>query len=218
MITLQKPIDRRNFVRTSAGIVAGFTILPAVSFAEEPSYADEINIIGPIEGYSPQIGTFISMLNWMRDSVIRSASGLKPEELDFLIDPHANTIGAMLLHLAATEVVYQDLTFYGLQDFSDDNKKKWNVAMSLGEEGRKQIKGHNLDYYLSELKTVRDKSLAEFKKRDDKWLTEVDPHFFGNKPTNNYCKWFHVCEHEANHRGQITLVRKRLPGAKPGGD
>ena len=214
----QNPTNRRNFVRTSAGLVAGLTLIPALSFAEETGYADEINIIGPIAGYSPQIGTFVSMLNWMRDSVLRASKDLKKEELDFLIDPKGNTIGAMLLHLAATEVVYQDLTFYGLKDFSDDNKKKWGVAMSLGEEGRKQIKGHDLDYYHSELKTVREKSLAEFKKRDDKWFAEVDPSFFGRKPTNNYCKWFHVCEHEANHRGQITLVKKRLPGRESSGD
>ena len=213
-----KSVNRRNFVRTSAGLITGLTFLPSLSFAEENHYADEINIIGPLEGYSPQLGTFISMLNWMRESVIRASKDLKQEELDFLMDPKANTIGAMLLHLAATETVYQDLTFYGLKDYSDENKKKWAVPMGLGEEGRKQIKGHDLDYYLSELKAVREKSLTEFKKRDDKWLAEVDPHFFGNKPTNNYCKWFHVCEHEANHRGQITLVRKRLPGKESGND
>ena len=214
----EKSVNRRNFVKTSAGLLTGLTLIPALSFAEQIHYADEINIIGPLEGYSPQIGTFISMLSWMRDSVIRASKGLTTGELDFLMDPQANTIGAMLLHLAATETVYQDLTFYGLNDFSDENKKKWNVPMNLGGEGRKQIKGHDLDYYLSELKTVREKSLTEFKKRDDKWLAEVDPHFFGNRPTNNYCKWFHVCEHEANHRGQITLARKRLPGSKSGND
>ena len=85
--------------------------------------------------------------------------------------------------------------------------------MELGAEERKQIKGNNLDYYLSALQEVREKTLAEFKKRDDKWFAEVDPSFFGGKSTNHYCKLFHVCEHEANHRGLITLVRKRLPGA-----
>jgi uncharacterized damage-inducible protein DinB len=42
---------------------------------------------------------------------------------------------------------------------------------------------------------------------DEKW---------GWRPTNNYCKWFHVCEHESHHAGQIDLLLKRLPGAKPG--
>ena len=152
------------------------------------------------------------MLNWIRESVIRNVEGLTQADLDFLMDPKANTIGALLSHLAATDTIYQDLTFYKLKEFSDDNKKKWGVAMELGDEARKQIKGNNLDYYLSNMKEVREKTLAELKKRDDKWFQEVDPAFFGGKPTNNFCKWFHVCEHEANHRGQIALVRKRIPG------
>jgi len=209
-----KTTGRRHFIKSAAGIATGLAFFPAMGFANDFTPPGNLNIIGPMEGFSLQLGTFISMLNWMRDSVLRAVKDLKTEELDFLMDPKANTIGAMLSHLAATETIYQDLTFYNLKDFSDANKKRFNVAMELGDEGRKQIKGNNLDFYLSALKEVREKSMVEFKKRDDKWLAEVDPHFFGNEPTNNYCKWFHVCEHEANHRGQITLVRKRIPGSK----
>jgi uncharacterized damage-inducible protein DinB len=209
----QQTQSRRHFFATATSLVAGMAVFPSTGFAFPAAPAENINIIGPLEGFSPQLGTFVSMLNWIRDSVQGAVKGLTTGELDFLMDPKANTIGAMLAHLAATETIYQDLTFYNLKDFSDANKKRWNAAMELGEDGRKAIKGNNLDYYLSALQEVRERSIAEFKKRDDKWLAETDPHFFGNQPTNNYCKWFHVCEHEANHRGQITLVRKRLPGS-----
>jgi hypothetical protein len=47
-------------------------------------------------------------------------------------------------------------------------------------------------------------------KRDDAWLMQVDPDS-GNEPINNYCKWFHVCEHESNHNGQIKWLKARLP-------
>ncbi|MEO5891577.1 MAG: DinB family protein [Ferruginibacter sp.] len=212
----KKISGRRNFLRNATGIFAGFSLFP--KFGESKNYGppDNVNIIGPLKGYSTEIGTFVSMLNWMRDSVTRATKDLTQAELDFLSDDKSNTIGSLMMHLAATEVIYQDLTFYNLKDFSEENKKKWNVAMNLGEDARKQIKGNDLNYYLNNLKTVREVTLAEFKKRDDKWLAEVDPSFFGDQPTNNYCKWFHVCEHEANHRGQMTVIRKRLPGSKPG--
>lgn len=207
-------IPRRKFLQNTAlaAIGAGaFSMLPSAGKAH-PYSDDDINLIRPLEGYSPQIGILVSMLNWNRASVLNAVKGLTQPDLDFLVDARSNTIGALLLHLAATDVVYQDLTFNKLNDFSEENKKKWTVPMELGSKAREQIKGNNLDYYLSALQEVREKTLAEFKKRDDKWFAEIDPHFFGNKPTNNFCKWFHVCEHESNHRGQITVIRKRLPG------
>jgi hypothetical protein len=43
-----------------------------MSLASHFNPPDNLNIIRPLEGYSPQPGTFVSMLNWMRDSVIRA--------------------------------------------------------------------------------------------------------------------------------------------------
>lgn len=151
-------------MKSSAGIVAGI-FLP--EFGESKNFypPDNINIIGPLQGYSPQIGTFVSMLHWIRDSVLRATENLTQEELDYLHDSKSNTIGALLLHLAATEVIYQDLTFNNLKDFSDTNKKKWNIPMNLGEEGRKQLKGNDLQYYLTALKEVRETTLAELKEK-----------------------------------------------------
>lgn len=207
---------RRSFLRTTAtltGAITGLSLLPQTVLAND-QFDEGLHIIGPRKGFSPQIGTLVSMMNWMRDTMLISVKGMKQEELDYLHDPNANTIGAMLLHLAATEVFYQGNTFEGLQDFKESEKEKWNPAMNLGEEGRQKIKGHNLDYYLDILKETREKTLNEFRKRDDKWLMTVDPQFFGRQPTNNYCKWFHVCEHESNHNGQIKWIKGRLPGAK----
>jgi len=159
------------------------------------------------------------MMTWMRGPVTRSANGLSVKQLDFLLDKESNSIGSMLLHLAATERYYQLNTFENMAWGSWDKeiKKEWDVAMGLGEEGRKKIKGNNLDYYLGKLKEVRDVTIAEFKRRDDAWLMQVDESWPWG-PTNNYCKWFHVCEHESNHNGQIKYIKSRLPGAKGGGD
>jgi hypothetical protein len=54
--------------------------------------------------------------------------------------------------------------------------------------------------------------LAEFRKRDDKWLATVVTD--GDFKANNYAKWFHVAEHESNHDGQIKFLKSRVPGAK----
>jgi hypothetical protein len=48
-------------------------------------------------------------------------------------------------------------------------------------------------------------------------LVSMDQHWTWG-PTNNYCKWFHVCEHESHHNGQVTWIKARLPGAKQSKD
>lgn len=211
----QNPLVRRRFLKTSVGIVAGLSALPQLvlaATAPDP-VVESVHVFGPRAGYAPQVSILVSMMNWMRGTMLRSVKGMSQTDLDYLFDAKSNTIGAMLMHLAATDVVYQDLTFNNLKDFSDANKAKWGVAMNLGEPARQQIKGNNLDYYVNALTEVRQKTLDELKHRDDTWLMAVDPHFFANQPTNNYCKWFHVVEHESNHNGQIKWIRGRLPGA-----
>jgi hypothetical protein len=121
----------------------------------------------------------------------------------------------MLFHLAATERYYQIHTFEGKKwgDWNEQDKRRFDIAMSLGEEARKTIKGNSLDFYLSTLKEVRENTVSEFRKRDDTWLFSVDENWPWG-PTNNYCKWFHVCEHESNHNGQMKYIKSRLPKGK----
>lgn len=184
-----------------------------------PPYDKEtINMIGPRPGYTPQVGTLVTMLTWMETAVIRPTLGLTQPQLDFLLDNNANTIGALMLHLAATEVLYQRITFNNenFEKFPPDYEAKWGAAMNLGDAGRTQIKGHEVGYYQDALREAREKTLAEFAKRDDAWLlNKLKEPGWGGGPINNYCLWFHVCEHISHHAGQIDLIIKRLPGAKP---
>jgi len=209
-------LNRRKFVGAGAATLSvGFLeALPEPAFAETTGP----NILGPLPGYSPQIGTFVSQLTWMREQngVLRATEKLSQADLDYLFDKNANSIGALMLHLAATEKYYGMNTFGGMKwgTWSDDIKKKWDAAMDLGDAGRATIKGHDRQYYVDMLHEVREEILAEFKKRDDKWLlSALDDADWG--PCNNLAKWFHVCEHEAHHTGQIAMLRKRLPGTKP---
>lgn len=207
--------SRRNFLKASAAITGGIT---GVSFLSETMASEDadLTVVGPKKGYTPQIGTLVSEMAFMRDQVLHSVKGMSQKDLDFLLDEKANTIGAMLNHLAAVDAFYQLNTFENLagDKIPEAWKEHWGPAMELGEPARKLIKGHDLDYYLKILSDTREKTLAEFRKRDDAWLMAIDK-TWGWGPTNNYCKWFHVTEHEANHNGQIKFLKSRLPGAKP---
>jgi len=134
-----------------AAAAAGL-MTPCEAVAAAP--VEGINILGPKPGYSPQIGTLVSMLTWLRPAVTRPVQKITRANLDYLFDADANSIGALLLHLAATETYYQMNTFDGMEwgSWPDAVKQKWDPAMNLGDAGRKSIKGHDLDFYLNALR------------------------------------------------------------------
>ncbi|NJB71155.1 hypothetical protein GGR42_001617 [Saonia flava] len=167
---------------------------------------DTTGIIGPIEGFSPQMGTLVTMLNNLSARVERIVTNLDQNELDYLMDEKANSIGALVMHLIATEVYYQSYSF-GKDVSYKDETINWDAGMNLGEEGRKNIKGYSTQFYFDLWKKVRAKTVEELKKRDDGWLAHVPP----GSDVNNYFYWFHVMEHQSSHLGQILLMRKRIP-------
>ncbi|CAN5562611.1 DinB family protein [soil metagenome] len=215
-------MQRRKFIHSALFASAGFTSIASSVMGAETSTkveGESLYMIGPMEGYSPQIGTLVSMLNYNRSTIINTTKNMTMADLDYLFDAKANTIGALIMHLGAVDKWYQINSFEGRDEFTKAEKEIWEPAMNLGDEGRKKIKGHELKYYIDLATEVREKTLTELRKKDDAWLLAVDPKF-GNGKTNfnTYWKWFHVCEHESNHRGQITWLKNRLPGAKEGGE
>ncbi|MFH6603593.1 DUF664 domain-containing protein [Maribacter algicola] len=211
-MSLKQQHNRRNFLK-STGLLGAGLLVPNINLASNGTIAmnDGIHQFGKREGFTDQISILVSMMDWMRATVLRSVDGLSQKELDFLLDEESNSIGAMLLHLGATERFYQIHTFDGRAwgDFDKKDTDQWEVASRLGQKGREIIKGNPLSYYTDNLEKVRERTKKLLKERDDSWLMESTM-FFGNEPTNNYCKWFHVVEHESNHNGQIKYIKGRM--------
>jgi uncharacterized damage-inducible protein DinB len=209
---------RRSFLKAAIGTTGALALSSFTTFELTPQDKG-IHVFGPRPGYAPQLSVLVSMMDWMRAVILTPIKELTIEQLDYLHDEKSNSIGSMLLHLAATERFYQIHTLENKKwgDWPEKDKARFDVAMKLGDEGRKKIKGNDLNFYLSTLEEVRSNTLQEFKKRDDNWLMRVD-NDWGWGPTNNYCKWFHVCEHESNHNGQIKWIKSRLPGANAATD
>jgi uncharacterized damage-inducible protein DinB len=163
--------------------------------------------IEPIPGYTPTIGRLVGMLTYARSATMAAVEDLTLAELDHLHDSRSNSIGALLAHIAVVERSYQVMTFED-RPLSPDENSQWSIALKLGAEGRRGLRGRSLDDYFDELRSVRQLTLDRLAARDDDWLERsVIP----APRINVHWAWFHVAEDEINHRGQIRWLRGRLP-------
>lgn len=129
------------------------------------------NIIEPPKDYTNDIGDMVSILNDLKSRITRIVSNLSQKQTDFLMDENSNRIGAMILHLAATEVYYQKYTFENRQ-LKTEESNKWQVAQNLVEVGRQELVGKPISYYLDIWSQVREEAKRLLKTKDDTWFKE----------------------------------------------
>lgn len=206
--------SRRSFLGksiafTSTVALAGFNLK-----AEKPIHSnlEEVYVVGPKEGFTPLIGTLVSMFQNMTHQVKTNISKFSMEQLDHQFDEEANTIGALILHIASSEKFHQVGTLEN-RPLNEEEMKFWGPGRKLADPSSKDIKGHEIDYYLNIMDEVRNETMAALQQKDDKWLLSPDLMFSTpDKPVNKFYRLFHACEHMANHNGQIKFLKSRLPG------
>jgi len=205
--------SRRSFIGTTA-VLTSVLALPGLAFKpKEQDYTTEegIDMIGPRKGYTPLIGTLVSMLENMSSQVKQTIKNFTIEELDYQFDNNANTIGALILHITSSEKFHQIGTLEN-RPLNEEELKFWYPARNLGDPSSKNIKGNEIGYYLQIMDEVRKDSLAGLKEKDDTWLLALDETISTTEaPVNRFWRWFHACEHMSNHNGQIKFLKSRLP-------
>ncbi len=95
--------SRRSFLQHSKGLAAmsvGVLIFPRFDNTKPKTIGDHINLICPKQDYTPQIGSLVSMLDWLSNYVVKLTKKFSIEELDYLHDADSNTIGGLMLHIA----------------------------------------------------------------------------------------------------------------------
>ena len=161
--------------------------------------------IKPGKEYSPNIGVMVSMLEDLKIRITEQVQDLNQNETDFEFDEKANSIGALVMHLVATEAYYQIETLENRQ-LTEEEEKLFGVGGELNNTSKQRLKEKPIQHYLNLWNEVRQKTVLGLKTKDDTWFASNI-----EKGINYHWVWYHVMEHQANHMGQIALVKNRLP-------
>ena len=177
---------------------------------------DVQSYLRPPEGFrSREAALFFEQLEDQTRILLETVKDITPPELEWQPERGTNTIGMLLAHNAAAEILWTQL---GLQ-----GKKEWDVKSVLGSDvdidgmpiepdagPPEHLKGKHLSFYVDLLAKAR----ATFKETAVT-LTDADLEKERTRVRDDGTKreytlrWvlYHMHEHYAGHRGQVQLLR-----------
>ncbi|MFW9920864.1 MAG: DinB family protein [Candidatus Thorarchaeota archaeon] len=166
---------------------------------DEPKNIIALNRPGDL---SPRVAFLFSMMERVRNRLLRVVDDLPDEELDFT--PNARnieSIGTLLLHVAGVEWswIFEDM------DGEEMDYEKWKYAFPL-REGIPQLAGQGKQFYIDRLHDVRKEVRERLRNLDDASLH----HLVNLGHAEVTIEWilFHLIEHESMHIGQISVLSR----------
>jgi uncharacterized damage-inducible protein DinB len=168
-------------------------------------------VVEILPGCEPEIGRLLWMLEETRRRTKEGIAGLSDAALEWASAPAENSIATLLYHIAAIEADWLYVEVLEEQSFPSE------VVALFPEDVRDEhgrltaIRGANLASSLDRLDAVRSRllevcrglSLAEFRRVRDLPDYGVTPEWVLH----------HLMQHEAEHRGQIGVLRELIERA-----
>ncbi len=167
-------------------------------------------ILKPSPEFTPQIGLFVAQMEELRRETKRYVQDLSAEQLSWHPTPKVESMGTLLLHIAAVELswIQEDI----LRQPMDE---EWRIAFPI-RYGTPQLTGESLAFYVEKLDAVRSQvrpMLQTLQDNDlERTITPLDAAGDANR-TEYSIRWilFHLIDHEAHHKGQIAQLKRLLP-------
>ncbi len=173
-------------------------------------------LVQPLPGYQRRLGRALWMMQDTRSRTLESLAGLSSAVIDDVPPGGDNSIGSLLYHMAAIEldwlfvdILEKEFPRWAHEVFPDDVRTD-DGALAV-------IVGVSLEEHLHRLAQVREQFLEGVRDlSDDEYQRSrvVD-----GRPVTAEWVIHHLCQHEAEHRGQIQTIRSALEATRstPGG-
>lgn len=158
-----------------------------------------------LPGYPPEIGRALWALEEGRERTQRVVADLPAEAVDWVPDPALNSIGALLYHIAAIELDWLYVEVLENTPFPDEMVALFPEDVRDETEHLATARGFTLQQHLDRLDTVRALLLDAFRGMplEDFRRLRACPEYDVTP------EWVlhHLTQHEAFHRGEISLMR-----------
>lgn len=161
-------------------------------------------IIEPLPGCAPEIGRMLWMMEDARRRTLKALDGIEQAALDWQPPANGNSIGTLLYHIAAIEMDW--LAVEVMENTLDKSVWEWFPYDVRDADGKLTVvSGLSLDEHYKRLDAVRDLLLACFKAMTAEEFRR--PRSLPDYDVSPEEVLHHLMQHEAEHRGEIGMVR-----------
>lgn len=164
-------------------------------------------------GFSNGIGFYLSGMEEVREQLREAVAGMSDDQVGRPAVPDAHSIAALVLHIGEAEWYWMQGVVSGSK-VTDEirNAPYWDV---LKDPAGFSQKSYSAEFCLNEIRKIRQQTYETLASFDDSQLDRV---FSFERKGETYelsLRWIlhHLIDHEAQHKGQILLL-KRLLGSK----
>lgn len=169
--------------------------------------------LSPVVGFSPAVGLALAAMEEVRGQLHRIVEGMSDEDLARLAFPGAHSIGALVLHIGEAEWWWMTCIVQG-HELTDTDRAEpyWDV---LVDPDAFATKNYSARFCLETIARIRGETRSFLAALDDNALEKVYSHTHGDRSLEASLRWIlhHLVDHEAQHKGQILML-KRLLGLK----
>lgn len=166
--------------------------------------------LDPLEGFSREIGFYLSGWEKTRAELREIVSDLSNEELSQRLSPEAHQIGGLILHLGESEAGWIHAIIAGRE--LDEDEKKF-VHWYDTTETDFAAKGYGARDCIERIDKI-----SEMSRRILQEFTDLDlERLFGYERSTGErvevsLRWVlhHLIDHEAHHKGQISMMKRLL--------
>ena len=164
-------------------------------------------ILSSVTCEAPEVGVWLAALSDCRARTLKALVGMRSDEMDWVCPMSRNTIGTLLYHIAAIELDWLHSEILE-REFPGDFRTWFPHDVRDAQGNLAIVSGDSAQQHEERLRYVRNKlvgalsvmSLSEFGRVRHLEPYDVTPRWVVH----------HLLQHEAEHRGQIAILRHRF--------
>ena len=170
------------------------------------------HILTPAPGVSPEIGFYLSGMEEVREQVRDAVVSLSGPKLNRPAFIGSHSIGGLVLHIGEAEWWWMQCVVAGHElTFADRQMPYWDV---LENPKAFEGKGYTAEFCLQEIEKIRSQTRTLLASFNDNALELIFSFERGGNTHEHSLRWIlhHLIDHEAQHKGQILLLKRMMPG------